>query len=339
MHYFARLFFKSFKEISTIQKSVANFFLYDYFYCMNLSDFEWLGQSVLAEKLFGSDSSPANLFLLQSKYGIELSVRDGFLLRRYNGTGSRNGFGFPIALSKNSRMKDALNFLAEKSSAEKTLLRFCLCTREQKSEIDSCLAENFPELKINWKSDRADSDYIYLARNLAELPGQKFHKKKNHIARFMRLYENRWEFRLFPESDIAKDIIFIEEKWLEEKKSSVGNPDHALVLESQSIASAVEFHSALNIRGGVLYVDKKPVAMTLASPVSPQVLDIHFEKAISSYAEDGAYSVINNLFAKHSASFLYLNREEDMGIEGLRKAKLSYKPDILLDKFYGEAEE
>ena len=120
----------------------------------------------------------------------------------------------------------------------------------------------------------------------------------------MRLYENRWEFKLFPQNDIADDIIYIEEKWLEEKNSSGGNPDHALVLERQSIASAVEFHSALNIRGGVLYVDKSPAAMTLASPVSPNVLDIHFEKALSGYATDGAYSVVNNLFAKESKNFM-----------------------------------
>ncbi|WP_295795369.1 DUF2156 domain-containing protein [uncultured Treponema sp.] len=305
---------------------------------MNLSDFEWVGQNLRAEKLLGSDSAPAGIFLLQDKYGIELLVRDGFLFRRYNGNGSRNGFGFPLAVSENSSLKNAISFLVEKCSAEKTPLRFCLCTRDQKNEIDSGLAENFPGIKISWNSDRNDSDYIYLAKNLAELPGQKFHKKKNHIARFMRLYENRWEFRTFPQNDIADDIIYIEEKWLDEKSSSIGNPDHALLLEKKSITSAVEFHSALNIRGGVLYVDKKPAAMTLASPVSPQVLDIHFEKALSDYAADGAYSVVNNLFAKESENFLYLNREEDMGVEGLRKAKLSYKPDIILDKFYGEAE-
>ena len=165
---------------------------------MNLSDFEWLGQNIRAEKLLGSDSAPASIFLLQDKYGIELLVRDGFLFPRYNGNGSRNGFGFPLAVSENSTLKDALFFLVEKCSAEKTPLRFCLCTRDQKNEIDSCLSENFPRIKISWNSCRNDSDYIYLAKNLAELPGQKFHKKKNHIARFMRLYENRWEFKTFP---------------------------------------------------------------------------------------------------------------------------------------------
>lgn len=145
---------------------------------MNLSDFEWLGQNIRAEKLLGSDSAPASIFLLQDKYGIELLVRDGFLFRSYNGIGSRNGFGFPLAVSENSTLKDALSFLVEKCSAEKTPLRFCLCTRDQKNEIDSCLSENFPRIKISWNSGRNDSDYIYLAKNLAELPGQKFHKKK-----------------------------------------------------------------------------------------------------------------------------------------------------------------
>lgn len=91
----------------------------------------------------------------------------------------------------------------------------------------------------------------------------------------------------------------------------------------------------LKLQGGVLYIDEKPVAMTLASPISPLVLDIHFEKNLSSAAKDGAYAVINNLFAKTCTNYKYLNREEDLGIEELRKAKLSYKPALLLNKFFG----
>ena len=93
------VFYNFSKIFFTIQKSVANFGLYDYFYFMNLSDFEWLGQNIRAEKLLGSDSAPASIFLLQDKYGIELLVRDGFLFRRYNGNGSRNCFGFLFAVS------------------------------------------------------------------------------------------------------------------------------------------------------------------------------------------------------------------------------------------------
>ncbi|MGN0728650.1 DUF2156 domain-containing protein [Treponema sp.] len=307
---------------------------------MNLSDFEWLAQNIQTDGLLGSDSSAANLFLLQDKYSIELFVRESVLFRRYNGAGSRSGFGFPLALSRNFSLKDALEFLIEKSAAEKTPLKFCLCTREQKNEIDQCLEKNFFGRRISWNCDRGDSDYIYLTKNLAELPGQKFHKKKNHIARFMRTYENRWEFKCFPENDIASDILAVEDQWFNERSEQADEKkfDSALLLEKQSIFSAVKNYSSFDIRGAVLYVDGMPVAMTLASPVSSEVLDIHFEKALSLYAADGAYSVVNNLFAGKSTSFLYLNREEDMGVEGLRKAKLSYRPDIVLDKFYGEME-
>ena len=76
--------------------------------------------------------------------------------------------------------------------------------------------------------------------------------------------------------------------------------------------------------------------MTLAAPISPDVLDVIYEKSFGDFARNGAYAVINQQFSRRCQSFLYLNREEDMGVEGLRKAKLSYKPEMILEKFYGE---
>ena len=85
----------------------------------------------------------------------------------------------------------------------------------------------------------------------------------------------------------------------------------------------------------VIYIDDEPVAMTIASKISDQVLDINFEKALLPYTENGFYTAICSMFAKNQSEFLYLNREEDMGIEGLRKSKLSYRPAIILDKYFG----
>lgn len=240
-------------------------------------------------------------------------------------------------MKKNAELKNALDFLIKKSELQKEHLNFCLCTREQKSLIDSCL-QSFTNRKIEWNSNRNDSDYVYLSKNLANLQGQKFHKKKNHVSHFMHTYENRWQYKSFPQNDIAKDILKVEEVWFKEKilqSGGIENLEKAVVFEKESVKSAVENAYSLGIFGGVLYVDEKPIAMTLASSISDLVVDVHFEKAIFEYAKDGAYAVINNLFAKQSSNFLYINREEDMGIEGLRKAKLSYKPDIVLDKFYG----
>lgn len=85
------------------------------------------------------------------------------------------------------------------------------------------------------------------------------------------------------------------------------------------------------LSGAVLYVDNKPVAMTLGSQISEKVYDVNFEKALREY--DGVYAVINNEFAKTLTKYEYINREEDMGIEGLRKSKLSYNPIMILDRF------
>lgn len=320
-----------------IQKIVEKIIFYYYFYCMNLCDFERLKNNIFTEGLFGSDSAVASFFLLQNKYNIDFFTEQDFLFRRYHGSFSRDGYAFPLALKKDAELKNALDSLIKKSELQKEHLNFCLCTREQKSLIDSCL-QSFSNRKIEWNSNRNDSDYVYLSKNLANLQGQKFHKKKNHVSHFMHTYENRWQYKSFPQNDIANDILKVEEVWFKEKilqSGGIENLEKAVVFEKESVKSAVENAYYLGIFGGVLYVDENPIAMTLASSISDLVVDVHFEKAIFEYAKDGAYAVINNLFAKQSSNFLYINREEDMGIEGLRKAKLSYKPDIVLDKFYG----
>ena len=210
------------------------------------------------------------------------------------------------------------------------------------------IQDNFSNRLVNWNTDRADSDYLYFQKNLSELPGTTFHKKKNHISRFYRTFENVFAFKKFPENKIESDMLSVAENWLEEKKQSTKIlNEHAdtetddlkkLEDEKESIKTALECASIFSFTGGVLYINGQPVGMTLASPVSSDALDIIYEKVLLSVAKEGGYAAINQLFAKTCKGYIYLNREEDLGIEGLRKAKLSYHPDILLDKFYGRVE-
>ena len=93
----------------------------------------------------------------------------------------------------------------------------------------------------------------------------------------------------------------------------------------------------LKVKGGAIIIEDSVVAFTLGSPINNDVFDIHIEKALKDYAE--AYTVINNEFAKRLIDYKYLNREDDMGLEGLRKAKLSYKPEIILNKYYCKPKE
>lgn len=306
---------------------------------MNLLDFEYLENNLDTKNLYGSDSCIANLFLLQKKYNTQLKIHKNILFRYYTGDENRTGYGFPIPLKANSEavnpdfLKTALEFIFEDKSAQDRTPAFCLITQEQKNQIDSCLAKYFPNRHISWKTNRDDCDYIYLRENLAELPGSHFQKKRNHISRFNRTYGPNWEFKSFPENPVFQDILAVSQKWFEEKD---GQNNPMLQLEHQSIKYALENAELLRLRGGVLYIKGEAAAMTLASPISDSVLDVIYEKSIEEHEKNGAYAVINQQFAKKNNNFLYFNREEDMGIEGLRKAKLSYKPSIILDKFYGQ---
>ncbi|MBQ7157984.1 MAG: DUF2156 domain-containing protein [Treponema sp.] len=297
-------------------------------------DFIMLKQNIDAKELYGSDSSLGNLFLLQPKYDIDLFCQHKILFRRYHGTENRTGWGFPIPLQSadSDYLKTALTIIFETAKHEKSAVRFCLCTQEQKNHLDSFLSAHFSGKKIAWKTNRDDSDYLYLQKNLADLPGAQYQKKRNHVSRFKRTYGDDWEFKSYPENDIADDILAVEETWFSEKS---GEEKPELILERDSVQTALSHTEEFGFRGGVLYIHGKPAAMTLASPVSDCVLDVHFEKAVAEHEPNGVFAAINQQFAKRCGDFLYLNREEDMGVEGLRKAKLSYKPEIILDKYYG----
>ena len=139
-------------------------------------------------------------------------------------------------------------------------------------------------------------------------------------------------------SAILSDIFTVEEKWFAEH---FADPEKNFDLENLTseknlIKIALENAEIFGIKAGLLYIDGKPEAMTIASEISPDTIDIHFEKATSKPAELGAYAAINYFFAQTLSSYKYINREEDLGIEGLRKAKLSYKPAIILDKYFGQ---
>jgi len=304
---------------------------------MNFQDFEYLNSNLDTSDLYGSDTSIANLFLLQEKYNTELKIHKNILFRYYYGDENRTGYGFPLPMKNAPEdwLKTALEHIFEDARTQKRPAAFCLLTSEQKSKINDCLAQNFPGRTINWKTNRDDCDYIYLREKLADLPGSQYQKKRNHISRFKRTYGADWEFKSYPENDIASDILAVSQKWYEEKQ---GESEEVLRLEHESIEKALQNRELLNLRGGVLYINGQPAAMTLASPISPHVLDVIYEKSFADFEKNGAYAVINQQFSKRCESFLYLNREEDMGVEGLRKAKLSYKPEMILEKFYGNVE-
>lgn len=176
--------------------------------------------------------------------------------------------------------------------------------------------------------EKRDSfDYIYLQSDLAQLSGKKYHSKRNHISAFSKTHD--WHYEPITNDNI-NDVHICAEKWYAE--NSYKN-DSYLLCEKRGLDTILDNRESLAVKGGAIYVGDMVVSFTLGSPLNSTIFDIHIEKALKEYAT--AYTVINNEFAKRElGDYKYINREDDMGLEGLRKAKLSYKPNILLPKYY-----
>lgn len=169
-------------------------------------------------------------------------------------------------------------------------------------------------------------DYIYKTEDLAMLSGKKYHSKRNHISSFSKKYD--WKYKRIDKS-LIPDVIACSEKWYNENADKM---DKYMSVERDAITVLLENMEILGVRGGAILVDDTIVAFTLGSEINELTFDIHIEKALKDYSE--AYTVINREFAKNELSeYVYINREDDMGLEGLRKAKLSYKPHMLLKKY------
>lgn len=191
--------------------------------------------------------------------------------------------------------------------------------------------DRFIDFKLRFGEDyelipeRDAFDYIYCQEDLATLSGKKYHSKRNHISAFSKQYN--WKFEKITKENIP-DILECAEEWYRQNSERF---DKYMQCEKNGIKLILENMDLLDVKGGAIYIDGKVVAFTLGSPINRDVFDIHIEKALPDYAT--AYTVINNEFAKTLTEYKYINREDDLGLEGLRKAKLSYKPNILLKKY------
>lgn len=172
--------------------------------------------------------------------------------------------------------------------------------------------------------DRDGSDYIYNSSDLINLSGRKYHQKRNHLS---KINQYNWSFSEMTDSDFDECISFSAVNY----NNKNGIDDFSSVAEQFAINTFfTNFHN-LGLFGGVIRIDNKVRAFTIGERLNSNTMCVHIEKADTSY--QGLYPAINNQFCKAFADkFRYVNREEDMGLEGLRKSKLSYNPVYLLRK-------
>ena len=185
------------------------------------------------------------------------------------------------------------------------------------------LEELFPD-EFTAEPDRDSSDYIYLRSDLAELAGKKYHAKRNHLARFMEL---DYEYSSITERDYDDCIYFLTEQY-----NIKDTADHSSIAEQFAINTYFSHFEELGLKGGLIRIGGKVSAVTIGEHLNSETFCVHIEKADTSH--NGIYAGINNLFVRsETEGHKYINREEDLGLEGLRKAKLSYHPAFILSKY------
>ncbi len=179
------------------------------------------------------------------------------------------------------------------------------------------------------EEDRDNSDYVYSMESLLTLSGKKLHGKRNHINQFRAQYGDVAEYvEITP--DMLGECMGVYCEWLSGKDAS----EPGVLSEKEAIQRILTHMDTLGVKGGGIRIQGKLAAFTLGEQINDEIAVIHIEKADSGIP--GLYTIINQQFVEHAwTKVKYINREEDMGLEGLRRAKLSYNPAFMIDKFHG----
>ena len=187
----------------------------------------------------------------------------------------------------------------------------------------------YPDANFEISSDRNNSDYVYLAQDLINLSGRKFHGKKNHLNQFYKDYPTAEYLPITCE--IIPQCREVLNNWYELHRAE--NPDDIFIAkENKAIQEIFDNFEYFKLKGGAILLGGKIVAFTFGEKLNADTAVIHVEKADPTIR--GAYTAINQNFIEHEwADVTFINREEDMGLEGLRRAKESYRPVKMIDKF------
>ena len=195
----------------------------------------------------------------------------------------------------------------------------------------TCLSENMVrEIKeisdayeFNMERDRCD--YIYDLLELKELKGKKFHKKKNHLNKFLQNYEFTYEE--INEGNI-RECLEMKNIWMKSREM-----DESLEFESRAIDYAFANYEKFDFLGGLIRIDKYVAAFTMGERLGSDIFVTHFEKGLDEI--DGIYVAMNQQFSEYlyDKGYRYVNREDDLGLPGLRQAKLSYRPYVIYEKY------
>jgi len=267
---------------------------------VNLNLQEPVQNLILKSKTNASSLAFANLYLFRKKYDFNISLLENSLL--VTGTEKEKPF---FSILGNLPPKEALMGLLTKYHHWKNILQ------EQAAELSALL----PGKTIS--EDRNNFEYLYLRTDLAELPGRNFQKKRNLVNAFTKAYAPEEREIKILDKNTSKDALYVLDEWRQGKGER---------RDYDSAKEGVELHECLGFSGLVFYAKGTPIGYCQGEVLADgKSFAVHFEKAIDEYK--GVYQYINQEFAKTiPENITYINREQDLGNEGLRQAKMTYRP-------------
>ena len=278
-----------------------------------------LYQSYLLDgKERGCEYSFSNLFLWGRQNAA--IVHDHLVL--FSQFNRRTVYPFPVGTADKKAVLDAIIADAKE--------RGISCRLTGLSCADNEVLEHYYPGLFRFHCDRDSFDYVYAIDDLADLPGKTYQKKRNHCNRFKSEHPN-YHVEALNEANLPL-VEQLVANWYREKLAE--NPESDFLMEQTAILKAFRNYKELGMEGLVLFDGEEVLAMTLGSIVTPDTFDVHFEKGKAKV--NGAYAIINQEFARYirekHPQIRFLNREEDMGIEGLRLAKQRYYPHHMVEK-------
>ncbi|WP_130848189.1 DUF2156 domain-containing protein [Intestinimonas timonensis] len=295
------------------------------FHKPQLTDKPWVDELLRRADHRGCEYNFTNLFVWSDAYDQRIARVGDFLVTHLCGA---LGCSY-IYPAGSGDIAPVLTALEEDATERGVPFRLVCLTQPQIQELDTLFPGRF-----TFEADRDGFDYLYDIDRLADLGGKKLHAKRNHINRFI---ENNpsWVYEdITPES--LPECLEMDKEWYRRSMVREGLAEERdLGDEGRALRLAMEHYHALGLEGGLIRVYGEVVAFTMGDLLSSDTYDVHFEKA---YGElQGAYAMINREFARRirqrHPQVRYLNREDDMGVEGLRKAKESYYPDLMVEKY------
>ncbi len=287
---------------------------------VTLDDRDAINEFFLQSTYRNCDFSFSNIFSWKHKYNTTFCIENGFLFFRFHTPKGYTGYMMPLGKGD---LKGAMEMLMLDAEERQDKFYMYAVTEEMYDRIEAAFPGRFL-----YKSDRDWSEYIYSKEELTTLKGKRFQSKRNHINKFKKLYDYEY---LPITRDIIPECLELYYKWCRENGGC--EEDESLREERISTETVFKHFEQLGVRGGAIRVNGKIVAYSYGQPLGPDTFGVHAEKSL--YEIEGGFSIINQQFVEHECQkFVYINREEDLGLESLRQAKLSYHPVILLLKGY-----